>query len=96
MWPGIVAAFSCLSHRLHTSLSFYKETLAGDTDNYVHIRARMERKQASVVLGELVEENLQSLHKAKQIASVQPSLVDMCVSHCMVNVSTPLSRELPY
>ncbi|KAM5545256.1 hypothetical protein V8D89_001367 [Ganoderma adspersum] len=65
------------------NLSFYKETLAGDTDNYVHIRARVEQKPASAVLGELVEENLQSWSKAKQIASIQPGLVDICVSHCM-------------
>ncbi|KAI1793269.1 terpenoid synthase [Ganoderma leucocontextum] len=64
-------------------LSFYKETLAGETDNYVHMRAAAEQKPAGAVLRELVEENLESWHKIKQLASAQSGLVDICVGYLM-------------
>ena len=72
------------SHRSH-SLSFYKEELAGETDNYIHMRASAEQKPATAVLHELVEENLESWFKIKQLASVQSGLVEICVGYLMVS-----------
>lgn len=48
------------------------------------MRASAEQKQSAAVLRELVEENLESWHKIKQLASVQPGLVDICVGYLMV------------
>ena len=43
-----------------TSLSFYKEQLAGETNNYVHLRAGAEQTSAAQVLRQLVNEVLES------------------------------------
>nr|VWP00959.1 Histidine-containing phosphotransfer protein [Ganoderma boninense] len=66
-----------------SSLSFYKEELARETDNYIHMRASAEQKPAATVLRELVEENLESWHKIKQLAAVQPGLVEICMCYLM-------------
>ncbi|PIL22359.1 terpene synthase [Ganoderma sinense ZZ0214-1] len=64
-------------------LSFYKEELAGETDNYIHMRANAEQKPAVAILRELVEENLDSWYRIKQLAAVQSGLVDICVGYLM-------------
>ena len=71
-----------------SSLSFYKETQAGETDNYIHMRASAEHKPVAVVFREIVEDNIQSWCNVKQIASVQPNLADICVGHLMVSFRT--------
>ena len=68
------------------SLSFYKETLAGETDNYVHMRAKAEGKVPIAVLRELVDEVLDSVRTIEQLASVQPGLTDICHAFVMVSV----------
>ncbi len=93
--PCIVSSFALFSHWFPYSLSFYKETLAGETDNYVHMRGSADQKPALAVLRELVEENLQSLHSVKQIASVQPGLVDICVGHVKVSTSPDSTLQSP-
>ncbi|EJF61095.1 terpenoid synthase [Dichomitus squalens LYAD-421 SS1] len=44
-------------------LSFYKEELAGETNNYVHLRASAERTSTEEVLRRLVEEVLDSARR---------------------------------
>ena len=80
-------SFGSLSYRL-SSLSFYKETQAGETDNYIHMRASAEHKPVAVIFREIVEDNIQSWCTVKQIASVQPDLANICVGHLMVRFRT--------
>lgn len=55
-------------------LSFYKETLAGDKDNYVHMRARVERKPPIEVLRQLADENLDSVRRLEELGAMQTGL----------------------
>ena len=48
-------------------LSFYKEELAGERDNYVHDRALVTDKSISMVLTELVNELVESIERARSI-----------------------------
>ncbi|TBU36754.1 terpenoid synthase [Dichomitus squalens] len=64
-------------------LSFYKETLAGETDNYVNMRAAVEQKQAISVLRQLIEENLDSVYKLRQLAAPQPGLTEIFLGFLM-------------
>ncbi|KAI0714028.1 terpenoid synthase [Cerioporus squamosus] len=64
-------------------LSFYKETLAGETDNYVHLRAAAEQKPPITVLQEVVDENLESIRKIEELAACQPGLTEICHSFVM-------------
>ena len=66
------------------SLSFYKETLVGDTGNYIHMRATAERRPPLTVLEELIEENLDSARKIKKFAASQTGLTEICHSSLMV------------
>ena len=53
---------------LHSDvLSFYKEELAGERDNYVHDRALVTDKSISTVLTELVSELVESIERARSI-----------------------------
>ncbi|RDX49920.1 terpenoid synthase [Lentinus brumalis] len=65
------------------NLSFYKETLAGETDNYVHLRAVAEQKSPITVLQELVDENLESFRKIQELATCQTGLAEICHSFLM-------------
>ncbi|KAI0770506.1 terpenoid synthase [Fomes fomentarius] len=55
-------------------LSFYKETLAGETDNYVHMRAVAERKPPIKVLRQLADEVLDSVSRLEELAAAQSGL----------------------
>lgn len=48
---------------LFCSLSFYKEELAGENKNYVHLRADAEQISSASVLRRLIEEVLDSARK---------------------------------
>ena len=48
-------------------LSFYKEEKRGETNNFMHDRARVTGKDVRVVLLELLEEVVASCHKAREI-----------------------------
>lgn len=52
----------------------YVKTLAGDTDNYVCMRAVAEMKTPMSVLQQVVEENLDSACKLEEFASAHPGL----------------------
>ncbi|PIL25583.1 terpene synthase [Ganoderma sinense ZZ0214-1] len=55
-------------------LSFYKEELAGERNNYVHLRASAEQSSAANVLRQLVEEVLESAAKIDALTSEDPEL----------------------
>ncbi len=48
-------------------LSFYKEELAGERDNYVHDRALVTGKSIATVLTDLVNEIVESIERARSI-----------------------------
>ena len=48
-------------------LSFYKEEKKGETNNFMHDRARVTGKDVRVVLLELLEEVVASVHKVREI-----------------------------
>jgi hypothetical protein len=48
-------------------ISFYKEELAGERDNYVHDRARVTNKSIYAVLSDLVREVIESIDRARSI-----------------------------
>lgn len=66
------------------SLSFYKEALAGETNNYVHLRAAAEQKPVIEVLRELVDETVVSIRKIAELGAVQPGLAKVCNDYIMV------------
>lgn len=59
---------------LQTSLSFYKEELAGETKNYVNLRAGAEQTSASQVLRQLVVEVLDSGRMMEALTAEDPEL----------------------
>ncbi|KAI0352643.1 terpenoid synthase [Trametes cingulata] len=58
-------------------LSFYKEALNGDTDNYITLRASAERKHPVVVLQELCEETLESIRRVQALTSSEPRIAEI-------------------
>ncbi|KAI0632043.1 terpenoid synthase [Trametes polyzona] len=59
---------------LGTNLSFYKEELAGETSNYVNLRADAEQVSPWDVLHELVEEVLDTARRIDAITANDPEL----------------------
>ncbi|KAI0769055.1 terpenoid synthase [Trametes elegans] len=55
-------------------LSFYKETLNGETDNYICLRAAAESKDPLVVLRELADETYESIHNVDTLTASDPQL----------------------
>ncbi|KAI0775546.1 terpenoid synthase [Trametes elegans] len=55
-------------------LSFYKEELAGETSNYVHLRSDAERLSSWEVLHDLIEEVLDTARRVDQITAKNPEL----------------------
>lgn len=70
-------------------LSFYKESLAGETDNFIHLRAVAEQKDPLITLREVVEETLDSVRKVEVLTAADPQLAYICRSYVMVSVSIP-------
>lgn len=58
-----------MTHRGHYSLSFYKEELAGETNNYIHLRAAAEQTSTDAVLRRLVEEVTDTARRVVKIAA---------------------------
>ncbi|KAI0352645.1 terpenoid synthase [Trametes cingulata] len=58
-------------------LSFYKEALNGDTDNYITLRASAERKHPVAVLRELCEEALESIRRVQALTSSEPRIAEI-------------------
>nr|BDI63123.1 sesquiterpene synthase [Trametes versicolor] len=62
-------------------LSFYKESLAGETDNLIHLRAAAEQKDPLSVLRDVVEETLESIRKVEVLTAADPQLAKICRSY---------------
>ncbi|KAI0366876.1 terpenoid synthase [Pilatotrama ljubarskyi] len=65
------------------NLSFYKEALNGDTDNYITLRASAEQKDPVMVLRELCEETLESLRRVEVLTSSDPQMASILRSYLM-------------
>ncbi|KAI8986211.1 terpenoid synthase [Trametes punicea] len=55
-------------------LSFYKEELAHETNNYIHLRAAAEQRSCLTVLRTLVDEVLETTHRLDQLVDDDPEL----------------------
>ncbi|CDO71697.1 hypothetical protein BN946_scf184915.g41 [Trametes cinnabarina] len=64
-------------------LSFYKEVVKGENDNYIHQRAAAEQKDPLKVLRELVEETLDHIRQAETLTSADPELSNLYRGHLM-------------
>ena len=69
-------------------LSFYKEELAGETNNYVHLRASAEQDSAANVLRHLVEEVLESAAKIDALTSEDSELAALWHRYLQVRCAT--------
>ena len=76
------------------SLSFYKESLAGETDNYVHLRAAAERKTPTEVLRELSDEITETVHKITTVVASDSELADIWQKFLHVRATLPSHRFL--
>lgn len=74
-------------------LSFYKESLAGETDNLIHLRAAAEQKDPLSVLREVVEETLESIRKVEVLTAADPQLAKICRSYVIVSVGGTYEGE---
>ncbi|KAI9058172.1 terpenoid synthase [Trametes sanguinea] len=74
-------------------LSFYKETLDGETDNYIHVRAAAEGKDPLTVLRELVEETLDNVRNIELLTASDEQLANICHSHLMGYVEFKLRAK---
>ena len=75
------------------SLSFYKESLAGEADNYVHLRAAAERKSPTDVLRTLAAEVIDSAQRINALMSVDPELDALWQRFVQVSAATGASRQ---
>ena len=48
-------------------LSFYKEELAGEKDNYIHERALATGRPTSIVLQELIDETISAVQRVRYL-----------------------------
>ena len=65
--PCLLTILPFISH----SLSFYKEELAGENNNFVHDRATVTKKNISSVLSDMLDELVASVHRARSILRSQ-------------------------
>ncbi|OBZ66821.1 Trichodiene synthase [Grifola frondosa] len=59
-------------------LSFYKESLSGETNNYIHLRATAERKTSVTVLRDLSCEIIDTVHRIKALVRGDRELEAVC------------------
>ena len=81
-----------------TRLSFYKETLRGETDSsYVYLRAAAEEKEPLAVLQQLVEETVADVFNMRAMTSADSQVAEICDKHLMVshNFRRALSTNHP-
>ncbi|KAH9846107.1 terpenoid synthase [Lenzites betulinus] len=64
-------------------LSFYKEFLAGETDNFINLRAAAEQKDPLVVLREVAEETLLRIERVEALTATDLQLSNICRSYLM-------------
>ena len=66
------------------SLSFYKEELAGEDKNYVHLRAAAQRSNAEDVLRQLVEDVVESACRMEALTVEDPELTEIWARYFQV------------
>ncbi|KAJ8473611.1 hypothetical protein ONZ51_g7752 [Trametes cubensis] len=79
----LIPAIESFTDAINDVLSFYKESLGGETDNYVHLRAAAERKDPVVVLRELAEETLTTIVQVQELTASDPELSSILHSYLM-------------
>ena len=77
------------------SLSFYKESLAGETDNYIHLRAYAERKSPAEVLRQLVMEVSDTVERITAITARDPDLAALWQRYLQVGTPCLVCFRLP-
>ena len=75
------------------SLSFYKEELAGETNNYVHLRASAEQTSAEGVLRQLVEEVLDSNRHMDALTYEDPELAALWQRYMQVRANSSYAKS---
>ncbi|KAI0333762.1 terpenoid synthase [Cubamyces sp. BRFM 1775] len=79
----LIPAIEQYINAINDILSFYKETLQGETDTYIHLRAAAEQKEPMAVLRQLVDETLDNIRNIEALTSADQQLADICRSHLM-------------
>ena len=91
-----MAYLSDIVSSLH-SLSFYKEFLSGETNNYVNMRALAECKSPIVVLEEMAAEMTDTVGRINAITVADPELA--MITMRFIQVGAPLTlrwiRRMP-
>ncbi|KAL1950201.1 hypothetical protein VTO73DRAFT_5324 [Trametes versicolor] len=82
----IVPELVLCTDRFNDILSFYKETLDGETNTYIHHRAKAENVDALVILRNLCEETLDSIRRIGDLTASDSQLADICRGYLMGNV----------
>ncbi len=80
---------------LSSSLSFYKETLDGETNSYIHLRAKAENVDALVALGDLCEETADTIRRIGELTSSDRLLADICRVYIVVSIVDLCRGNLP-
>ncbi|KAI0822011.1 terpenoid synthase [Trametes gibbosa] len=75
----------CTDH-INDILSFYKEWLDGETNNYIHTRAVAEERDVLPVLNDLCEEVLDTMRRVTAITSSDALLANTCRGYLMGNI----------
>ncbi|OJT10385.1 hypothetical protein TRAPUB_13077 [Trametes pubescens] len=70
-------------------LSFYKEELAQETNNYIHIRAAAEETSGLVILRKLAEEILDTTKRIERLAADDAELADLWYGYKQVRYCLP-------
>ncbi len=68
------------------SLSFYKESMDGETNTYIYQRANAENADPLVVLRNLCDDTLDMIRRIGDLTSSDPQLADICRSYLMVSI----------
>lgn len=68
------------------SLSFYKESMDGETNTYIYQRANAENLDPLEVLRDLCEDTLDMIRRIGDLTSSDPQLADICRSYLMVSI----------
>lgn len=85
MWTVITSHGLMRGYRL----SFYKEELAHETNNYIQIRAASERTSGIAILRKLAHEVLDTLHRIEQLMADDAELSALWAGY--VQVREPLA-----
>ncbi|KAI0632018.1 terpenoid synthase [Trametes polyzona] len=69
------------TNNVNDILSYYKETLNGETSTYICYRAAVEKKDTLAILRETCEETALALHRVMEVTASDPLLSRICHSY---------------